>query len=71
MPDIIAKFIARILEFLLWSFVGSGVAIYFFWEVGWWSDELWLPFLLVILGFALLGPPLWRRHGLPKWYKGP
>ncbi len=68
MPEIVAKAIAKVFESVIWFFIGAGLiasfspgALYFWWP---WN-------IIVLLGFALLGPPLWRRYGLPKWYKGP
>jgi len=65
MPDFLARAIALLVESLLWGLVGLFMAFQFG------LYESTTIFGLVVLGFALLGPPLWRRFGLPKWYKGP
>lgn len=65
MPEFLARAIALFIESCLWGLVGVFFAFQF--QM---TDNI-IPFLLVVLGFAVLGPPLWRRFGLPKWYRGP
>lgn len=71
MSEFLARAIALFIESCLWGLVGVYVAMEIFMADNSWTDAFIIPFLLIVLGFAILGPPLWRRFGLPKWYKGP